>query len=62
MVALNVNNAFNSASWAKIIKAVAEKDLPEYLCQSLDRYLWNRKLIFENMDSTAEAKVTTGVP
>lgn len=30
LVMLDIKNAFNSASWASILKALGEKDIPTY--------------------------------
>jgi len=42
MLSLDVKNAFNSAPWDKILKAMVAKKLPPYVCQLVDNYLWGR--------------------
>ena len=45
IIALDVKNAFNSASWECIYQSLAEeKKMPQYLLRIMDSYLKNRKL------------------
>lgn len=39
IVMIDIKNAFNSAPWGKIIEAVVEKNVPQYLGQIIDSYL-----------------------
>ena len=45
IIALDVKNAFNSASWECIYQSLAEeKKMPQYLLRIMDSYLKDRKL------------------
>jgi len=60
---MDIKNAFNSASWDAIMKAIYEKDVPEYMQQMISSYLDNRRLQIEEGDeSTTGIEVPCGVP
>jgi len=59
LVALDVANAFNSANWGIINRAIESKGVPEYLKRIIQSYLHNRKLTYGEDKSW---KVTCGVP
>jgi len=46
MLTLDIQNAFNSAPWEKILEAMANKGLPAYLCGIIDHYFKDRTLHF----------------
>lgn len=62
IMTLDVKNAFNTANWTKIIRAVREMNVPNYLTRILEDYLDGRILIYDSSDGTKEYKVTAGVP
>jgi len=43
VVALDVANAFNTAKWSRIVKALHEKSMPRYLISVLQNYLEGRE-------------------
>jgi len=47
VVALDVANAFNSARWKNILKAVRERQFPQYLVNILQSYLSDREIDYE---------------
>jgi len=59
LVALDVANAFNSANWDIIVKALRNKGVPEYLRNVIQDYLNNIYLIY---GEGKKLKVTCGVP
>lgn len=59
LVALNVANAFNSANWDIIVKALRNKGVPEYLRNIIRDYLNNRYLLY---GEGKKKNVTCGVP
>ncbi|KAF0745515.1 Reverse transcriptase domain-containing protein, partial [Aphis craccivora] len=63
VLTMDIKNAFNSAPWAAIMKAMYEKDVPAYLQQMVGSYLEDRKLLVEGGDDgTKQIDVTCGVP
>lgn len=62
MLTLDVSNAFNTASWAAIFRALRGNDIPGYLYKILDSYLTDRTLIYESNGSTVNMPLTIGVP
>lgn len=58
MVTLDIKNAFNSASWAGVIKALQSKGTPAYLIAVMQSYLSRRKLLVGN----EKIDLTSGVP
>jgi len=41
ILTMDIKNAFNSAPWGTIMKAIYEKDVPEYFQQMINSYLDN---------------------
>ncbi|KAL4100866.1 hypothetical protein QTP88_020895 [Uroleucon formosanum] len=62
ILTLDIQNAFNSALWDAILKAIYEKDVPNYLQRIIRSYLENRLLIYESGGIEEEMVVTCGVP
>lgn len=60
LVTLDIANAFNSASWDAIDKALLEKEVPAYLVRILRSYLRDRELIYGEDETTLQ--LTSGVP
>lgn len=58
LMALDIKNAFNSASWEKIDEALDRMNTPAYLREMTRSYLSNRSIIVEG----EEIAVTSGVP
>jgi hypothetical protein len=59
---IDVKNAFNSASWSAIKKALQAKGVSRHLCKMIGSYLSNRVLLYETQEGLKERKVTAGVP
>jgi len=59
MVSLDVANAFNSASWARIEEIIISKEMPPYLANIIRSYLSGRTLRYGDSESQV---VTSGVP
>lgn len=59
LVALDVKNAFNSASWKLIIKAMKRKNIPGYLIAIVETYLNERKITW---GKGQEKLMSVGVP
>lgn len=58
LVTLDVKNAFSSASWSEIVKAMRNKNIPSYIISIIQSYFSERKLISPNgieRDMTAGA-------
>lgn len=63
MVMINIKNAFNSASWAKILEAMDRINFPQYLCQMVDSYLRDRSITYEDRKELHnEQMISCGVP
>ncbi|XP_062140471.1 uncharacterized protein LOC133848793 [Drosophila sulfurigaster albostrigata] len=62
MVTLDIKNAFNSARWDCILKALAVFQVPSYLLEIVRSYLSCRRLLYETSAGTEEYVVTAGVP
>ena len=62
LITLDVKNAFNSAKWANIIKALHEIRAPQYLVNIITSYFENRQLIFDTDEGTKTYTITSGVP
>lgn len=58
MVTVDVKNAFNSASWAKIIGELRKRGIPPYLMRIVEQYLCQRELKTKNI----RTKMTAGIP
>ena len=63
IIALDVKNAFNSASWERIYKSLEEdKKMPQYILKILNSYLTGRKLVIVTRNDKIEIDLTAGVP
>lgn len=62
IVTLDVKNAFNTASWQCIMKALHAMNVPIYLCKILDDYLSERTLYYDTNQGKESYKITSGVP
>lgn len=62
VVAIDVKNAFNSASWEAIATALHNMRVPDYLCKVLKSYFQNRVLVYETNQGQRSVRVTAGVP
>ncbi|KAL4100924.1 hypothetical protein QTP88_020949 [Uroleucon formosanum] len=62
ILTLDIQNAFNSAPWDAILKAIYKKDIPNYLQRIIRSFLENRLLIYESGGIEEEVVVTCGVP
>ena len=64
LVTLDVKNAFNSASWAKILEALRKLCVPEYLQAILGSYLRDRvvRYVPEDGSPATEKHMSCGVP
>ena len=62
-IALDVKNAFNSASWECISQSLAEeKKMPQYLSRIMDSYLKDRKLTIVTEEGRIVTDLSAGVP
>ncbi|KAH8404620.1 hypothetical protein KR215_005073, partial [Drosophila sulfurigaster] len=59
---LDIRNAFNSASWHRILHALQHFDIPCYLTRIIASYLSDRKLWYTTSTGTENYEVTGGVP
>lgn len=59
LVALDVKNAFNTASWGGILTQLRSKNIPHYLGKVIGSYLQNRRV---EVSKGEEVAVTAGVP
>lgn len=59
MITLDIENAFNSAPWQKIIAALKRAGISGYLVRMIQSYLTNRYIVTPN---DQKIKVTSGVP
>ncbi len=62
LITLDVKNAFNSAKWANIIKALYEIRAPQYLINIIMSYFENRRLLFDTDEGTKSYSISSGVP
>lgn len=62
IIALDIKNAFNSASWAHIMTALRQMKVPPYILKILDSYFDSRVLLYETDEGTKEYNITSGVP
>jgi len=62
ILTLDISNAFNSAPWSAISKALHEKDVPVYLRHIIDSYLDDRTLSIDQETPGLSIDVTCGVP
>lgn len=59
---LDIKNAFNSANWSEVIKALQKIGVPGYLLRIIGSYLSERVLKYETKDGLKAYAVTGGVP
>jgi len=63
MLTLDIQNAFNSAPWEKILETMANKGLPAYLCGIIDHYFKDRTLHFREPSGVETVtNLSSGVP
>ena len=62
IIGLDVRNAFNTASWDKIMLALEDLSVPLYLRRVFSSYLIDRTLLYDTDDGTHSYKITGGVP
>lgn len=61
LVTLDVKNAFNTARWVDILRALDETfRIPKYLLRIIDDYLKDRALMYETSDGWKKIRVTSG--
>lgn len=60
LVTLNVANAFNSASWARIMQSLEAKQVPGYLTRTLQSYLSDRVITYG--ENQTILNLSSGVP
>lgn len=60
LVTLNLKNAFNSAKWIKMMKALERKKIPKYLLNVMDSCLINRTLLYETENGIEIYSMTAG--
>ncbi|KAI5746623.1 hypothetical protein M8J77_005610 [Diaphorina citri] len=60
VLAVDVKNAFNSASWSKIVDGLKNKNIPNYLVRIFQSYFTDRRIIIPEDDINRE--MTVGVP
>lgn len=60
LVTLDVANAFNSASWARILQSLQSKQVPDYLIRILQSYLSDRRITYG--ESQTQLNLSSGVP
>ena len=59
LVTIDVQNAFNTAPWARIVSAMKAKSISKYLICIIESYLQDRNI---NIDAKHQIPTTTGVP
>nr|AMS38371.1 hypothetical protein [Bactrocera tryoni] len=62
VVTLDVKNAFNSASWPHILRALEARNTPGYLLRTISSYLSDRLLLYDTDAGPKTYMVTGGVP
>lgn len=62
IVTLDIKNAFNTANWGQIMRALQKMGAPEYLLRIIGDYLSDRVLIYDTEEGPREYLVTGGVP
>ena len=61
LLTLDIKNAFNSASWEKILDAMCAKDLPLYLCRIINSYPTDRTLSININSKYTDVELSSGV-
>lgn len=62
VITLDVQNAFNSASWALILEELRKRRIDNDLLCVIASYLSNRRILLEAEGTTETVKITSGVP
>jgi len=62
VLTLDIKNAFNSAPWEAILKAMLEKSIPNFLCHIIGSYLDIRSLQYRLDDKQTTQLIPSGVP
>lgn len=62
VVTLDIKNAFNSANWGLIHRALFRMGAPGYLCDLIHNYFTERKLIYASDEGIQLYDITAGVP
>lgn len=62
VITLDVKNAFNSASWQKILEELRRREIDESLINVIASYLSEREIILEAEDASRIRKINSGVP
>lgn len=61
-IALDIKNAFNTASWRKIVETLKEKNTPAYMRRVVASYLSERSLYQDTREGRVWKEITRGVP
>lgn len=62
VVAIDVRNAFNEASWRHIAAACVDKEVPGELQRLLASWMADRRLIYDTSEGPASRSLSAGVP
>lgn len=62
VAALDIKNAFNSANWDCVMRALEEKSVPGYLRRIVASYFTNRVLKYDTKNGTEVYEISGGVP
>jgi hypothetical protein len=62
VLTLDIKNAFNTANWAKILSAIANFEVPEYLYCIIEDYFKDRVLKYQTLEGEESYSITGGVP
>ena len=62
VVTLDIRNAFNSAEWCQIRRALVKMKTPQYLVKMIESYFSRRRLRYFTDEGTKYHEVTAGVP
>lgn len=62
IVILDMQNAFDSVSWLKILKAAVNRNVPSYLLRMISEYLSHRSVIVKITQATKKVEMSCGAP
>ncbi|CAB0029722.1 unnamed protein product [Trichogramma brassicae] len=62
IITLDVKNAFNSARWSRVLQALMNLGVPDYVLKLIRSYFSERILLYHTDEGTKRYKVTAGVP
>lgn len=62
LIALDIQNAFNSLRWSDILNSMAEREFPVYIRKLVASYLSNRIIRFEGKEWTIQEEMSCGAP